>query len=265
MQGARTAARRSALRLATLAALVGGLLVVLPSASAASLSMNVTFFANGTITVTLPDGTPVGATNGAPTVIPAGFYTMNMIGPGGCATLPYFNLRGPGNNILDNMDQGEESGKTVNATLLPNSTYTWVDMQNPSVVYTFATNGQVLGTAPAPPVAANHGTASSQDLMLSGTAAPLQGTLVGAISPGGGLTLAFDGRSVTSLSSGRYTLRIDDRSASSGFFVQKQNHRAVSYSGVAYVGARTASLHLTPGTWVFMPRLGQPGYAITVR
>jgi hypothetical protein len=191
---------------------------------------------------------------------------MNMIGPGGCSTLPYLNLRGPGNNILDNMDQGEESGKTVNATLLPNSTYTWVDMQNPSVVYTFATNGQVLGSAPQPPVAAGHGTASSLNLVLGGTPAPapFQGTLVGAISPAGKLTLSFNHRSLTSLISGRYTLKIDDRSASNGFFVQKLGHRAVGYSGVAFVGEQTASLHLTAGTWVFTSKLGQQAYTVSV-
>jgi hypothetical protein len=265
-EGVLCAAQRSALRLATTAALLGVLVVGAPSASAANLSMNVTFFANGTITVTLPDGTPVGVTSGAPTVIPAGFYTMNMIGPGGCSTLPYFNLRGPGNNILDNMDQGEESGKSVNATFLPNSTYTWVDLQSPSVVYTFATNDQVLGTAPSPPVAANHGTSAGQELVLGGTgaSAPFQGTLVGAISPAGRLTLSFNRHSVTSLGSGRYTLKVDDRSASGGFFVQKLGHRAVSYSGIAFVGEQTASLHLTAGTWAFMARLGHPAYTITV-
>src|SRR6202012_6264208 len=96
-----------------------------------------------------------------PTVVPAGFYTMNLIGPGGCTNLPYFDLRGPGMNILDSMDQGEESQKTVNATFLPNSTYTWRDDQFPGTVYTFQTNSQVLGSAPSAPVAANHGEATS--------------------------------------------------------------------------------------------------------
>ena len=128
------------------------LLVGVPAASAANLQLNVTFSATGQITLTLPDGTPVGVTSGTPTVIPAGFYTMNLIGPGGCSTLPYFDLRGPGNNILDNMDQGEEANKTDNATFLPNSTYTWRDDQNPSVVYTFVTDSEVLGSAPTAPV-----------------------------------------------------------------------------------------------------------------
>ncbi len=154
MAGSLRVVQRHILRLAAAGVLAASLLVGVPAASAANLQLNVTFSATGQITLTLPDGTPVGVTSGTPTVIPAGFYTMNLIGPGGCSTLPYFDLRGPGNNILDNMDQGEEANKTDNATFLPNSTYTWRDDQNPSVVYTFVTDSEVLGSAPTAPVVA---------------------------------------------------------------------------------------------------------------
>lgn len=76
--------------LASLTALAG-MLAFAPGAvgaRAATPSLDVTFFPNGTITVTLPDGTPVGSTTGAPTVIPAGFYTVQMTGPGGCSSYP---------------------------------------------------------------------------------------------------------------------------------------------------------------------------------
>ena len=135
-------------------ALLAGLLFAAPAAqsqSSTALFLYVNFFANGDIAVTLPDGTPVGVTSGSPTVIPAGFYTVQMTGPGGCTNLPYFNLKGPGNSIIDSMDQGEEANKNVNANFLPNSTYTWWNAQNPKPVFTFVTNGQVLGTAPTAP------------------------------------------------------------------------------------------------------------------
>src|SRR5262245_60155275 len=48
----------------------------------ANLSLNVNYTAAGLVTVTLPDGTPVGSTSGAPTVIPAGYYSLNLSGPG---------------------------------------------------------------------------------------------------------------------------------------------------------------------------------------
>ncbi len=62
------------------------------------------FAANGTISVTLPDGTPVGSPGGAPTVIPAGFYAVMFSGPAGTTGVPYFQLTGPGVDILENMD-----------------------------------------------------------------------------------------------------------------------------------------------------------------
>ncbi len=52
-----------------------GLLALAPVAqgrTSAGNALDVTFTADGVITMTLPDGTPVGTTSGAPTVIPAG-------------------------------------------------------------------------------------------------------------------------------------------------------------------------------------------------
>ena len=136
-------------------------------------------------------------------MIPAGFYTVQMLGPGGCTNLPYFNLKGPGNNIIDSMDQGEEAAKNVNANFLPNSTYTWWDGANPSAVYTFATNGEVVGTPPPTPVSPKHGTASTSDLIGSARAT-IRGTVTGAVSAAGKLSFAFKGKSVGSLQSGKY-------------------------------------------------------------
>jgi hypothetical protein len=247
------------------AVLAAAFLAFAPGASAANLSMVVTFSASGNITVTLPDGTPVGVTSGSPTVIPAGFYTMDMVGPGGCSTLPYFDLRGPGNSILDNMDQGEESQKTLNATFLPNSTYTWRDDQFPSVVYTFQTNSTVLGTAPAAPVASQHGEASSSSIIASETnTVPSRGVLTGTITAAGKLTLSYQGKSVGSLQHGKYTFKVTDRSSSHGFLLQKVSHKAFAISGVTFVGKRTATVNLTAGTWIFTPKLGEKAYTVTV-
>ena len=46
------------------------------------LTMNVIFDYQGDITVALADGTPVGTTSGSPTVIPAGYYSVILTGPG---------------------------------------------------------------------------------------------------------------------------------------------------------------------------------------
>ena len=139
--------------LTAVAVLVGALALVaaVPGARAANLQLVVTFNANHTISVTLPDGTPVGTTSGPPTVIPAGFYTLTLDDSAVVAG-PQFDLQGPGVSLVDNMFYGETASATDTADLAPSSTYTWRDDENPSVVYTFMTSAVVAG-GPASPSA----------------------------------------------------------------------------------------------------------------
>src|SRR5258708_5005506 len=67
------------------------------------------------ITVTLANGTPVGTTSGAPTVIAPGLYTVSMDDSAG-AVGPEFDLRGPGVRLLENMFYGEIQAATFSAT-----------------------------------------------------------------------------------------------------------------------------------------------------
>src|SRR5262245_57700505 len=105
-------------------------------ARTANLGFNVTFSANGNVSVTLPDGTVLGSTGGAPTVIPAGFYTVSLFGPGECINLPLWTLKGPGVNLEDDMRGGEVERNQLSATFLPNSTYTWHLDRSAAVVHT---------------------------------------------------------------------------------------------------------------------------------
>ncbi|HWE82984.1 MAG TPA: hypothetical protein VG265_15130 [Gaiellaceae bacterium] len=257
---------------AAAAALVAALVVLLACAplaegrSAANPSMNLNFSANGTITLTLPDGTAVGTTSGAPTVIPAGYYAVVVLGPGGCVQLPLFDLKGPGENIVDDMSGGEVTSETYQAYFAPNSTYTWrTDNVNPGTVYTFTTTSTVLGS----PV---HGTAAasgagapkpvSQDIVGSAVAgsavagsavAPFRGTLTGTVSAGGRLGLVFDGKAVKTLKAGRYRLRVTDSSPSDGFMLGKTAHAAQTLTAARYVGTRSISITLTAGKWQIAP------------
>src|SRR5262249_52544395 len=154
----------------------------------------VTFSVNGSITVTLPDGTPVGSTSGAPTVIPAGSYSVLMNGPGGCIQLPLFQLSGPGASIVSDMNGGEVDASTINASFQPNSTYTWhTDRGLSSGVHTFTTSGTVAAAGSAQtsttPVAST-GTPTSNDVVGSAIA-PFRGKLTAAVSAAGTLRAAF--------------------------------------------------------------------------
>jgi hypothetical protein len=252
-------------------AALAAVLVLAPSAGAhraANLSLNVNFFTNGTITVTLPDGTPVGTTSGAPTTIPAGYYAVMLNGPGGCTALPHFILKGPGENIVDNMTEGEVANFQYNAYFLPSSTYTWSNDASPSVVHTFATTADVQGTAPTQAgskgiQASNHGTAKSVNPFGSDVL-PLRGSLSGAVSAAGALTLSFKGQPVSSLKAGRYTVTITDGSKTSGFVLMKGT-RAVTVTNAPFVGKHTGKVSLTAGKWVFTPSLHGKATAITVK
>jgi hypothetical protein len=275
MSGEGSATIRSmpsrALRLIASSALVAGLLM-LPAAAqgraSATLSLNVNFALSGAISVVLPSGQPVGVTSGAPTVIPAGFYTVVLSGPGGCTAMPHFNLNGPGEAIHDNLNEGESDNFTYNAYFLPNSTYTWSSDAVPGVVHTFVTSATIEGTAPASTgpqglQSSQHTTVNSSDLAASNVL-PFRGTLTGAVSAAGKLTIAFKGKSIASLKAGQYTISITDKSSTTGFMLQKIK-RMVSLTGPAFVGKRTASVKLTAGTWIVTPQLGKKTYSIIVK
>lgn len=258
-------------RLIASIALAVALLALAPVAhgrGTATPTLRVTFTPSGTITVALPDGTPVGTTSGAPTTIPAGYYTLLFFGPGECINLPLFELRGPGVDINDDMLGGETDTHTLYATFLPNTTYTWHSDRNSAVVYSFRASSDVVAAQPGTATTSTSGTTvkvkpASQDIVGSAVL-PFRGTLAAAVNPTGQLTLAFKGKSVTSLKAGRYTIAVSDRSSTNGFVVQKLRHAAVNVTGLSFVGRHSVSLMLTAGKWLVMPRLGRTTYAIVV-
>jgi hypothetical protein len=217
--------------------------------SHASLTLDVAFSASNTIAVTLPDGTPVGTASGAPTVIPAGYYTVLITGPMGLPSgLPYFHLSGPAVDLLSNLNEGGLETYTDHVVLQPSSTYTWTDDAMPGVVWTFATSANVLGTAPGKAASGKTGTAVSQD-PIGSDVVPIRGTLAASVSASGKLTVTLRGRRITTLSAGEYRVVVTDRSPTAGLLVAKSGHPARRLSGARYTGKRTATLRLSPGRW----------------
>jgi hypothetical protein len=241
--------------------------VIAPAHGAAPApTLLVTFFTNGQITVTLPDGTPVGSTSGAPTVIPAGYYSVLMDGPGGCIQLPLFQLSGPGASIVSDMNGGEVDASTFNAFFLPNSTYTWhTDRGLSSAVHTFTTSGTVAApaagqtTTTTTPVTSS-GTPTSNDIVGSAIA-PYRGTLTAAVGPSGTLSVQ---QYAPTMKAGRYKLTVTDRSATRGLRLAKANAKPVSITGAAFVGKRTATVTLSAGTWLLSTQDGKGSVRIVV-
>lgn len=236
---------------------------------AATPSLRITFTAAGSIAVTMPDGTAVGTTSGAPTVIPAGSYTLLFFGPGECINLPLFELRGPGVNINDDMLGGETDTHTLYANFVPNATYTWHSDRNDSLVYTFRTSGDVVGssgtsTVPSSGSPGSNARPTSQDIVGSAIV-PFRGTIAAAVSAAGTLTFSYKGKSVSSLKAGRYTFAVSDKSSTSGFVLEKSRRSALSVTGSSFLGKRSIAVTLTTGTWLVMPRVGQTAYSFVVR
>jgi hypothetical protein len=264
--------RRAARNIVALAALVAGLVALAPTAQArvtANPVLRVNFQLDGSVTVTDGSGAPVGTRSGSPSVIPAGYYSVLLFGPGGCANVPYFTLKGPGESIVDNMDGGELSTNQYNAYFQPNATYTWHSDIDTNAVYSFTTSGTVLGTAPTVVgpkglSSTNHGTAQSVNpLAGGGNAAALQGTLNARVSAAGKVTLTFNGKSVAKLKAGAYNLAVNDASAANGLMLQKLK-RVVTVTGLKFTGKRSSKVMLTPGKWAVMARPGHTAYTLTV-
>jgi hypothetical protein len=254
--------------IAAIAALIAVLAPTAQARTAANPVLRVNFQVDGSVTVTDGNGAPVGTRTGAPTVIPAGYYNVLLFGPGGCANVPYFTLKGPGESIVDNMDGGELSTNQYNAYFQPNSTYSWHSDVDTTVVYSFSTNATVVGSPPAVVgpkglSSSNHGTAQSVN-PLGGNAPAFQGTLEAAVSPSGKVSLTFKGKSVSSLEAGSYDVAVVDSSSSSGLMLRKLK-RVVTVTGLGFTGKRTGKVSLTAGTWLVMPRLGQTAYTLTVK
>jgi hypothetical protein len=231
--------------------LVAGALAAGASQAAVTPTLNIEFFADGTIAVTLPDGTSVGSASGAPTVIPAGYYQLHFDGPGACVQVSLFNLRGPGENVFNDLSGGENTDEFDNAYFAPSSTYTWKSAGSPTVTHTFVTSSTVVGTPPAK-AKAGEGTSSSKATSgdIVGTlVVPYRGRVNATISSGGKVTLERAGKAIRSLPGGHYTVVVSDHSRGTGLTLESRGHR-VGLTTKAFTGTRKAVIALDPGTWV---------------
>ncbi len=255
-------------RLGLTAALVTALLaapVAQSRTDAPAPVLDVTFSATGAVTVTLPDGTPVGTTAGSPTVIPAGAYAISASGPGSCVILPIFDLRGPGVAVQTDMNGGENDAATYTASFAPSATYTWrLDNVSPPVVHTFVTSGTVLtGSATSGgPVTTSGGGLSSSDIVGS-ELPPFRGRLQATLGVKGALTVSFAGKRPAKLRPGRYTLVVRDSSGTLGLTLRHGTHAPVLTSTASFRGTHTEAIALTAGRWTLAAGTAHASFTVT--
>jgi hypothetical protein len=245
----------------------GAVVVAAPGAYARSSdlpALTVTFTAAGAISFTAADGTPVGTASGQPGAISAGYYTVTLSGPGSCTITPYFELTGPGENIVDNLEQGQEWQDSYTADFLPNSTYSWRSSAAPGVVYTFTTTSTSEGAAP--PLITSSGTFSGTDShnadVVGSGVSPTRGLLTGVVSPTGKLTLSYRGKTASRLTAGDYTISLTG--AKEGLLLQRAGHAPIRLAGAGPAGKSSTSVDLTPGSWIFATTAPRSTYAVAV-
>ena len=179
-----------------------------------------------------------------------------------------FCLYGPGTNLATNMAEGASQRSTNTANLLPSSTYTWVSDAFPNVVHTFTTSAVVEGSPPSggqsPTSGAGKGKAVTYPDLVGSEIVPNRGMLTAAVNTAGRLSLAYRGKSLTSLKAGKYTIAVTDRSANAGLVLQKLKRAPLSITGSAFMGTRSVHVRLTAGRWLFAGGRGEPSYTIAV-
>lgn len=265
-----------------ISALAAALVAVAASAGAAGARRATTvlptlYVAYSTQTCTFTITTDSGATV---TTIPPGEYQVVITAEdfSGCGSnLPDFEMNGPGVSETTPVDSGDGNTAEFDATFAPSSTYVALDGNDPAAsTFTFATQASgapptvVLPTSPGPTsTTATGGTSGSP--IGGASAAPaityttLRGTLAAGVSSSGKLTLTFKGKSVTTLTAGKYTIAVVDHSKTSGFIVQGLHQAATTLSTAAFVGSRKTTLKLTPGQWYYYPTfVGKKTYFIVV-
>lgn len=225
--------------------------------AAVSQTLNAGFDADGNIYLTFADGTRIGTPSPPGTVLPAGTYTINLNNNSldDLGNAHSFHLFGPGVNLA----AGGVVQATWTATFQIASSYTYQDDLNPTTIHdVFGTPGSgatsptvPVTTIPATTTPGTKTTPAPTDNSPLATKTPSRGTLLAGVSAAGKLTLLKNGKAVTSIVSGRYTIKVTDSSHKSGFTLQETKKAARSLTGVSFKGKKSATLVLSAGQWFF--------------
>jgi len=200
-------------------------------------------------------------------VRPGGVSTDNIAANDftGCKGWVQFQLTGPGVNIFTTLDSGCDAFLILpEQTFKPSSTYTAQDLNQPNVARaTFSTLATGTPVAPKSPYGPTSGKGTLQQDLVGSEAgkSALKGTLTGALSPKGKLTLLSKGKLVSILKAGRYKVAITDQSAKASFTLEAVNGGTVKDLTTApFVGKHTVTVQLSAGRWMYYANRGKASY-----
>jgi hypothetical protein len=180
-----------------------------------------------------------------------------------CQSFVQFQISGPGVNLTTTLQDGDEDYGLIDETFLPGSSYLAVDNNQPGIArlaFTTASSGSpVIPTNPSS--GGGTGKGSTQSSLVGSqstsktTTAPVvnRGTLLATVSTAGKVSLTFDGKSVSTLKSGRYEITVADHSTKNGFIVQETGNTPDTVSTGVFTGKRSIHVSLVKGQWFFYP------------
>jgi hypothetical protein len=200
-------------------------------------------------------------------VRPGGVSTDNIAANDftGCKGWVQFQLTGPGVNIFTTLDSGCDAFLILpEQTFKPNSTYTAQDLNQPTVARaSFSTLATGTPVAPKSPYGTTSGKGTlQQDLVGSESGkSAIKGTLTGALTPRGTLTLSSKGKLVSIVKAGRYKFAITDQSAKASFTLEAVNGGTVKDLTTApFVGKHTVTVQLNAGRWMYYSNRAKASY-----
>jgi hypothetical protein len=156
------------------------------------------------------------------------YYVSDVTGLRACKGFVEFRLTGPGVNLTTTLDYGDSSGDILAATFKAGGTYTLQDDHN------------VAGTKRSFTVA-----------KTCSVGVLLRGALLATVSSKGDVALTRNGKAVSSLKQGKWTLSVRDDSKTSGFTLQQLAKGPVAVTTGAYYGFKEVTVFLTPGPWTY--------------
>jgi hypothetical protein len=168
-----------------------------------------------------------------------------------------FDLTGPGVDLTTDLGSGDAEYEQHTVTLQPGATYAVQDDTRPAQTrrtFTVATSG----SAPAVGTSSSSSSSSvSSGSTKSGTPSKdIVGSAVGkldaVVAKSGKVTLTKANKGVSFVKSGRYTIRVVDRSNKAGFVVQTVKHTPTTISTVPFTGSRSVTVTLAAGQWYFL-------------